>query len=346
MEKDLSCLAILIPAYKPESSLINLSQELIAQGFNEIIIVNDGSGLGYEQIFIQLREMGCRILEHAVNMGKGRALKTGMNDLLVHNTQIVGVITADADGQHLVKDIVNVGNELLNSHNTIVLGKRTFSGNVPLKSRFGNTITKNVYNFISGQKLNDTQTGLRGLPYSSLKNLLTLKGERYEYEMNVLLEASNYQLNIKEIDIETVYLNGNINSHFNPLTDSWRIYRLIILFGGSSLFAFLVDFLIFTLITIILPGVLWAAVVGARVVSSFVNFFVNRNIIFSNKNQSGNLQKHLLGYFTLVIFILAANYGLITLFTSVGINVFLSKIITELLLFFVSFSVQKRIIFK
>ena len=346
MNKDLNRLAALIPAYQPGNTLIHLSQELIEKGFQKIVVVDDGSGAEYTEIFSTLKSMGCHILTHAINMGKGRALKTGINDLLTTGGNIDGVITADADGQHLVKDIINVGRTLLASENTIVLGKRTFSGKVPLKSRIGNTLTRYIFNYVSGQKTCDTQTGLRGLPYSSLANLLSLPGERYEYEMNVLLESSKFHLRIKEIDIETVYINENRGSHFHPLKDSWRIYRLIIMFGGSSLFAALIDFLIFTLITIALPNVLWAAVVGARVVSSFVNFLVNRNIIFSKKDSPTSLKKHVIGYYTLVILIMAANYALISMFVGLGINVYIAKVFTEILLFFVSFFVQKHMIFK
>ena len=346
MENSLSRLAVLIPAFKPEESLIDLSDALLKKGFHQFVIVDDGSGDDYLPIFRRLDDMGCCVLTHAVNMGKGRALKTGMNHIILNNPGIDGIITADADGQHLVKDIVRVGETLLEHKNTLVIGSRTFSGDIPLRSRFGNSITRKVFSFVSGHKVYDTQSGLRGLPSAALKDLLSLSGERYEYEMNVLLEAASLRLDIKEIDIETVYIDGNSRSHFNPLTDSFRIYRLIILFAGSSLFAFFVDFLMFALITIIFPGVLLAAVIGARVVSSLVNFLVNRKLVFSKKNPDGTLQKHLFGYYLLVVLIMASNYGLISLFTSLGINVYLSKVMTEVLLFFVSFTIQKRVIFK
>ncbi|MDD5016637.1 MAG: bifunctional glycosyltransferase family 2/GtrA family protein [Eubacteriales bacterium] len=347
MNTELGRLAVIIPAYKPESVLIGLSEELITKGFHEVIIVDDGSGSEYADIFSALKKMGCRVLSHTVNMGKGRAIKTAINDVLVRGG-IDGVVTADADGQHLVHDIVGVGLELLKQPNTIILGKRTLHGKIPFKSRFGNTITRGVFNFVSGQKIHDTQTGLRGMPYAALKDLLSLSGERYEYEMNVLLESSHLNLKLKEVEIETVYINNNSGSHFNPLKDSWRIYRLIIMFGGSSVIAFLIDFLLFALIKTIFPseGMLWLAVVGARVVSSFMNFLINRNVIFAGKNGNGNLKRHIIGYYLLVVVIMAANYGLLSLFTSAGINVYLAKVITEVMLFFVSFLAQKRIVFK
>jgi glycosyltransferase involved in cell wall biosynthesis len=346
MENILKSLTVLIPAYKPETALVTLAKELLGQGFNQVVVVDDGSGTEYSAVFDSVEQLGCRVLRHAVNMGKGRALKTGLNDILV-NYPGQHVITADADGQHLLKDIINVGKTLLENENTIVIGRRAFFGSVPLKSRFGNTITKHVFNFVSGQKIHDTQTGLRGLPASSLKSMLTLTGERYEYEMDMLLEASRFGLTIKEIDIETVYIDKNSSSHFNPLKDSFRIYRLIVLFAGSSLFAFLIDFLLYALLIKAFPqqSMLWIPVAGARVVSSAINFMINRNVIFS-KGKNGNLRKHVIRYYWLVAVIMILNYSIIFLLRSVGVNELVAKLIAELLLFFLSYTMQKRVVFK
>ena len=349
MENELNKLSVLIPAYKPGEALLELSKDLLGCGFSQVLVVNDGSGEDFDKIFSSLKQMGCRVIEHAVNMGKGRALKTGINDILVNNGGIKGVITADADGQHLPKDIINVGRELLKTEKTIVLGKRAFSGKVPLKSRFGNTITRNVFNYVSGQRIHDTQTGLRGLPHSSLKDMLTLRGERYEYEMNMLLEASKFDIKLKEVDIETVYINDNSGSHFNPVKDSWLIYKYIIMFGASSLVSFFVDAIMFALITLIFPAskatdIVWIPSLGARVISSTVNFLINRNVIFS-KGKKGNLRRHIIGYYTLAAFILIGNIAIISLFKSLGVDVYLAYIIS-LVLFLISYPIQKKFIFK
>lgn len=346
MTEELGRLAVLVPAYKPDELVIKLATELLTEGYREILVVDDGSGAAFAAIFTQLAQMGCRVLTHPVNGGKGRAIKTGLRDLLDRGLPVEGVVTADADGQHLVKDIGKVGRALLEQRDSIVLGMRVFSGQVPFKSRAGNAITRGVFNFVSGQRIHDTQTGLRGVPASAFADLVCLSGDRYEYEINVLLEASRLSLTLVEVGIETVYLDDNSRSHFNAFKDSWRIYRLLLLFGASSLLAFGVDFFLFWLISVLWPGVLWAAVVGARLVSSFVNFMVNRAVIFSKKGQRGRFHHHVIGYYALAVFILAANYGLIRLFSGLGLNLYLAKAITEVLLFFVSYSVQKRFVFR
>ena len=349
MGNDLKRLSVLIPAYMPEETLKSLAQSLLDAGFFEVVVVDDGGGADYAHIFAHLNDIGCRVLTHAINMGKGRALKTGINDILARGADIDGVVTADADGQHLPADIIAVGQRMLETDSAIVLGKRTMRGKVPLKSRLGNTITRGVFGAVSGQRIYDTQTGLRALPMSALPGLLALPGERYEYEMNMLLEARGLGYDLVEVDIKTVYIDDNSGSHFNPWRDSWRIYRLIIMFGASSLIAFLVDFLIFTLLILIVGDkqeVLWIPVVGARIVSSFVNFVVNRNAVFGKRGTDGKLVRHVVGYYALVVVILAANYALISLLSAAGLNVFVAKIFTEAVLFIVSFLAQKHIVFR
>lgn len=348
----LNQITVLIPSYKPDEKLVGLAKELLKEDFFEILIVDDGGGEPYAHLFNELKSMGCRVVTHAINMGKGRALKTGFNDLLARGCNICGVVTADADGQHLVQDIKRVAEATRDSKNTIVLGKRVFAGKVPIKSRLGNTITRNVFNFVSGQKIFDTQTGLRGFPTSALTALLALSGERYEYEMNMLLEASNLGLKLSEVEIETVYYNGNSGSHFNAFKDSWRIYRLIIMFGGSSLISFLIDYALYALFVTLIPvqqGT-WLtnvvlATIAARVISSTVNFMINRNVIFA-KGKKQNLRRHLVGYYLLAVCILVANTFLVNWFVSLGINEYLAKLPVEGILFFISFILQKRVVFK
>jgi glycosyltransferase involved in cell wall biosynthesis len=357
MENYIEHIAVLIPAYKPEEALVTLAIELKERGFNHVVVVDDGSGAEFVGIFKAVEESGCRVLRHEINRGKGRALKTGFEDIMTIGGDVAGVITADADGQHLISDIVRVAEKLIEWPDTIVLGSRAFRGEVPLRSRMGNTITRKVFNFLSGQHVRDTQTGLRGVPASALPDMLKLQGDRYEYEMNMLLEASRYSLKLREIDIETVYINNNSGSHFTPLKDSWRIYKCILMFAASSMIAFVIDFVVFTLMSLwVLPNVAGLsgdatlltvvfANVPARIVSSLVNFFVNRNVIFPKKDKKG-LARHMLNYYLLVAGILIVNTFMITGFQLMGLNVLVAKIITEAILFFVSFFVQRSVIFK
>ncbi len=216
---------ILIPAYKPNHRLIDLSETLINQGYT-VIVVDDGSGENYKEIFSKLNEK-VDIITHDINRGKGRAMKTGFEYIIEKYPESEGVITVDADGQHLPEDILKIKEKMLEKNKKIVIGSRLFKGEVPIRSMFGNIVTKFVFAVISGLRLEDTQTGLRGIPKSYLKEMIYLEGERYEYEMNMLMYIARKKIPLVEVPIETVYIEDNASSHFNTIKDSIKIYKVI-----------------------------------------------------------------------------------------------------------------------
>ncbi len=336
--------AVLIPAYMPDEKLIQLVTELKEYGFADLIVVDDGGGPAYATIFDQCASQGCTVLHHGINMGKGRALKTGINHYLVRAGARNGLITADADGQHTPDDIRRIAEGMAEHPDALVLGVRQFTGNVPLRSRFGNTITKRLFALINGETITDTQTGLRGLPDCHAELFLSLSGERYEYEMNMLLSVRPHEIKVLQVPIETIYIEGNKSSHFNTIVDSFRIYRLLLAFALSSLFAALVDYAVFIAVSLIFPGKLLAAVVSARVVSSLVNYLVNQNLVFRNRQAA---RTTLVRYYLLVVAVMLSSYGLIHLLSNViGINLYVSKLIADISLYFVSFFMQRDYVYR
>lgn len=324
-------------------------QELHEQGDYSIIVVNDGSGPEYQHIFDALPDY-CTLLVHDVNCGKGRAMKTGFAYLLEHAPDSPGVVIVDADGQHLTEDVNRVVADFLANPDALVIGSRKFTGKVPFRSRFGNGLTKHVFALASGVKIQDTQTGLRALPLSSLSDFLSIKGERYEYEMNMLLRAAEMGLKIREVFIETVYINENSSSHFHVIRDSLRIYAVLLKFAAASLISFLVDFVLLYVFQALAAPVadenlrLLISVVGARAISSLVNFFLNKKVVF--KNNHGVLGT-IVKYYVLVGVVLAANYGLMALLHNfLGLRLFWSKIITEVTLFAFSYVMQRMVVFR
>jgi glycosyltransferase involved in cell wall biosynthesis len=225
----LSNLAVLIPAWQPEAVLIELVQKLVVSGFSLVLVVDDGSSADSLEIFQQLESMSeVRLLRHAVNRGKGSSLKTGLKHVLTELPQIQGVITADADGQHLVADIVHVAETFSRSTHRVVLGTRIFAADVPLRSRFGNQLTRRLFALLTGVRLADTQTGLRALPRALIGDICMLSGERYEYEMCMLALLCRNGHQPVEVPIHTIYFDGNRGSHFHPLWDSIRIYIVLL----------------------------------------------------------------------------------------------------------------------
>jgi len=220
---------ILIPAYKPNTRMIELVETLLKEGY-EVTVVDDGSGNEFNEMFSSL-DSKVKVLTHEVNKGKGRAMKTGFAYILENYPDSKGVITVDADGQHLPEDIKKVKDKMLEKPGKIIIGSRHFKGEVPLRSRFGNEVTKFVFAVVSGLRLEDTQTGLRGVPYTLLKEMSSLDGERYEYEMNMLMHIAKKKIPLVEVPIETVYIEDNASSHFNTIKDSAKIYKVI--FGNA-----------------------------------------------------------------------------------------------------------------
>ncbi len=337
-------MVVLIPAFEPDSRLTELiSRILESRPLTHVVVVDDGSGPGYAQIFERVAEMGCDVLTHSANRGKGHALKQGFA-FVAGRYPGSDVVTADSDGQHTVDAIFAVGDQI-GGDGAIVLGARDFSGRqVPFRSRFGNVITRLVFALSTGRRIADTQTGLRGYDASILDWLRAIPGERFEYEMNVLLEAVDNDIPVVEVPIETIYIESNGSSHFRPLADSARVYGPLLRFSVSSLGAFVLDFILLLVLSVI-TGNLLVSVVFARVGSATFNFLANRFLVFRSGRRVG-LGRSAVGYVALAAVILSLNYGLMYLMTVLlAMPLVLAKIITETVLFLASYAVQRRYVF-
>ena len=334
---------ILIPAFEPDEKLPALIQELRhTAAEHAVVVVNDGSGPAYEPFFAQVKALGATVIGYQNNHGKGQALKTGFS-YIAANHPGQPVVCADSDGQHTVTDILKVA-AAVGPDKAIVLGERHFSGQVPLRSSFGNSATRFFFALATGTWLRDTQTGLRGYPAQLLPWLESVRGDRYEYELNVLLEARTRGYRFDSVPIATIYLENNESSHFRPLRDSMRIYAPLLKFSLSSFLGFLVDTLAF-LVLAAATGSLWMAVLGARAISAGVNFAVNRHLVFP-EGRNVPLCLSASRYVALAAVLLAANYGLLLSFTQAGLPSLPAKILTELVLFLLSFAAQKRFLFR
>ena len=336
-------MTILIPAYEPDERLLDLIVKLTEYPLGPIILVDDGSGPAYLEIFGRAAALGCTVLIHEVNLGKGHALKTGFRH--IQEAGLTGnVICADSDGQHLPHDIKRIAETLLLQHKPgIVLGSRRFTGTIPARSRFGNSVTRTVFSLTTGTKIQDTQTGLRGFSYPMLDWLIQIPGERFEYEMNMLLTAHKEGYSITEVYIDTVYLEDNKSSHFRPLIDSFRIYLPILLFSTSSMVSGLLDFVLLFLFQSLTHN-LFLAVAAARLCSSIFNYSVNRKYVFGGGTKS-RLQS-LPKYFSLVILVLMFNYGLLYFYNEkLIIPLAAAKIMTEVSIFVFSYWAQRRFVY-
>ena len=340
--------ALIIPAYKPAKELLGLLKQFEGSDDFLPIVVDDGSGPEFSPIFDALPP-GVTLLRHPENKGKGAALKTAFRHVLENCPQCDQAVTADADGQHRYEDILRVCKTSTSHPDALVLGSRRFEGKVPFRSRFGNGITRKVFSVASGVSVYDTQTGLRACGREVFKGFVDIPGDRYEYEINMLLTAAQSGIPIIEEWIETVYLNDNASSHFNPFRDSLKIYMCIFKFAASSLLAFAIDYVLVLLLSALTKS--WPArtslnfsVIVARLISATVNFTVNRKVVFKGNETVG---KALAKYAALAAVVLALNLALMHLLTiRLGWPIALAKIIVEVLLFCMNFVVQGRFVYR
>jgi hypothetical protein len=312
---------LLIPARKPGADLAPLVQKLSASGdLERILVVDDGGGLEYREFFRALARIdGVTVLTHVVNL-----------------------VTADADGQHCAADILKVAAELTATPRQLILGARAFDVNVPLRSRFGNTLTRSVMRLVTGQKLSDTQSGLRGIPMDFIPLLLKLRSNGYDFELDMLVTCKDTGRLIREVPISTIYIDNNRSSHFNPLRDSMRIYFVFIRFLAVSMGTAVIDNAVFIAGLHFWPHVLVCQAISRLVAGTFQFTVAKRGVFHSRARVASALPK----YWTLVALSGVLSYLLIQSFLRyTSLNVITAKLTAETVLFFISFVVQRDVVF-
>ncbi len=346
-------IAVIIPALNPDENLIGYVDELLNSV--DVVVVDDGSDNKSLYVFgaLSLRD-GCTVLKHEVNRGKGVALKTAIAHINQNMPTIDGVITADADGQHSIADVLKMIDALRANSDDLILGVREFDQNTPRRSLVGNRISAKTLQLLYGINLNDTQTGLRAISKKYFEWLLSLKGERYEYELNMLIYSKNIGLGISTISIETIYLNNNKGSHFNTVKDGLRVYFHMLaglfFYVRNSLVCAALDIGIFTALFYLTDSFLVAtaattfSAVTARILSSIVDFNLNRET-FANKTSTG--KSAYIKYYTLWLLQIAISTTVVNL-----INIYFGalqtiiKPIIDLAIATVSYKIQLHWVFK
>ncbi len=333
---------VLIPAYQPDARLPRLILELHrADPSTKIVVVDDGSGQKFSDIFEASATAGAHVISYEHNRGKGYALREGftwIRDVAGDSPECV--VTADADGQHTLNDIFRVGRTCTDTGKS-VLGVREFVGHVPARSRIGNTATSALFWLATGWKLKDTQTGLRAFPVALLPALLEVQGDRYEYELRVLLHLAKFRHPVTQIPIETIYEAGNPTSHFRPLQDSARIWAPLLKFAASSGVATIIDYVL-VLVLNALTGALFFPVIAARLVSASVNFAMNRRVFEAT---GVPLRRSALRYAALAVAVIAGSYTMLAVLTGIGMPLWIAKIIADTTMYLVSYSAQSRYVF-
>lgn len=349
--------AVLIPSLEPTEGLCSYVKALVECGFGKIVVVNDGSNPIYDKIFqeIELNE-SCVVLKHVKNYGKGVALKTGYQYIRDYLLECEGIITADSDGQHAIEDVCKVADKLSMQQGELILGSRDFSRTtIPVKSKIGNRFSSLMFFCLFGKWLPDTQTGLRGFNKSLLDFMLGIKGERFEYEMQVIIECVKRKITIVQVLIHTIYEFNNEGTHFQVLNDSVRVAKVI--FGNfgkfllSSLVSAAIDlslaWFLLDLLKALIPSNdfqrIFLAVVIARLVSMIVNFVVNQTLVFNDtkKNKSAVIKYIMLCGLNMI----ASAFIVYFVSRVLGVSEKPVKLFGDVLLFVINYQVQRNWIF-
>jgi glycosyltransferase involved in cell wall biosynthesis len=341
---DLGKIVVLIPAYRPNQALPAVVEQVAAAGFPNIVIVNDGSGPACDPIFESAAMLpGVRIVRHPVNLGKGAALKTGIRYALFTFPQTAGIVTADADGQHLPADILSVARRFSDHPDSLILGARAFEGEVPFRRRFGNVLTRELLRTVGGLALTDTQTGLRAIPASFAASLLSFSSSGYEFELDVLITARQRSIDVLEEPIRTVYEPGNTSSRFNPLTDSFRIWFVLLRFAFVALLTAVLATFVFFQVShysglIVVPDLL------AHAIAAVFNYVLVRRLVFRpNNGEASPLPRFLVQ----VACSTAISAGAVWLLAATGsFRVYHAWLAVESVLLIATFIVQRDWVFR
>jgi len=339
---------VVIPTLNPNEEIMNEFIIKLKKTFSNILIVDDGCRESSRKYLKSLEDGKIKVITHFKNYGKGRALKFALNHILNEYPNVKAIVTADCDGQHSPEDILKVAKKTIENPNAYVLGCRDFKKeNVPFKSRYGNVITRNIFKIFIGIKITDTQTGLRGMSPKVAQYFLDTAGERFEYETNTLIECKEKDIPIVEEKIETIYINDNSESHFNPLKDSIRIYKLFVKYIFSAISSFALDIILFAIFMKVLPKSITYRIITstilARIISSLYNYFVNSKLVFKKSKRSSIVK-----YFILVIIQMFASGFIVDALSKhvFSFNPTLIKIIVDSIIFIVNFFIQREWVFK
>jgi glycosyltransferase involved in cell wall biosynthesis len=216
--KSLNC-CVLIPTYNNSNALKNVIDSVL-EYTESIIIVNDGSTDNTKEILS--RYLYLQIFHHAKNLGKGKALQTGLlNGIELGYDYLISI---DSDGQHLASDLEIFLDELEKNKNAIIIGNRNMNvDHVPTKSSLGKRFSNFWFKIETGKELPDTQSGYRLYPIKKLANTFYFSS-KFEFEIEIIVRAVWKGLNVISVPVKVYYAPPNERiSHFRPFKDFARI---------------------------------------------------------------------------------------------------------------------------
>jgi putative flippase GtrA len=337
--------AVIIPAYQPDQRLVDLAAVLVEAGLR-VVIVDDGSAPRCRPVFDRVRGLGpaVEVLRHDANRGKGAALRTGFRHALRRYPASSGLVTADADGQHSAEAVLAVARRLARRPDRLVLGVRTLGDPAPLRSRVGNGVARGLFRLLHGERLQDTQTGLRGVPRALAEAMLGSPASGYEFELDMLIVARQLAIRYEPVRVEARYFDGNASSHFAPVRDSMRVCLVLVRFPAVSLLTALLDSLVFLAALACDVGAIGLAHLAARLVSGAVNLRLNRRLVGLRQARDPGVSRRYWG--VVAASGLLACLALTALHQALAVPLLWARLLVEVLLFPASFVLARDFVFE
>ncbi len=222
--------AVVVPTYNNGRTLLDVLRRVEKLGL-PIIVVNDGSTDETGRILAEWRggesASGASrgVGTHSCNRGKAAALMTGFE--AAFGEGFTHAATIDSDGQLAPEEIPALLAVAQGSPDALVLGARDArSADYPARSRWGRAISNALVWMESGQRVSDSQCGLRVYPLALVTNV-RCRSDRYGYETEIIAQAGRMGWEIREVPVSCVYFTpGDRVSHFRPWMDSVRSGRM------------------------------------------------------------------------------------------------------------------------
>ena len=207
----------LIPAFN-EAAHIEQVVRGAGRYVDQVVVIDDGSCDGTGEI---ARKAGATCLRSEANSGKASALRTGISFACRH--EFTHVLFCDGDGQHSPEDIPSLIEAARQTGADMVIGTRSFDpGRMPRARYYSNTIGSKVASWLVGREIKDSQCGFRLVRFDKLLQM-TLRGRKYELEMEILIKISLAGCSIVHVPVRTVYDDGQARSKMKPVRDTVRI---------------------------------------------------------------------------------------------------------------------------
>lgn len=338
---------IIIPAYNPPIKLFEALLTKLEGAFKHVLIVNDGSDESFNDFFKKL-EKKYHVLKHEYNLGKGEAIKTAYKFAYDNYKDVLAYVVIDCDNQHDIEDMINCCKAAIERPDSLVIGVRDFSlDTVPFKSKAGNKITRLMFKWLFNKDITDTQTGLRAISPTIVNKLLAVSGSRYNYELKCLITCCEENIPIVEVPIKTIYIENNKESRFNPVKDSFIIYKEFINYYLRLFIPYLISLLVFLIVFYFMNSNNdLKALIIVNIIAGIINIVTNIIMNYRNIYKHNNLGNNLVYILKKILKIFIAGFIIYICYNLLNINLLLSKVLVDIILTIIIFLIFRNVGFK